>query len=146
MYIARDYVGMMVAPTALVRAQTYERDRYRCVSCGAIEPLEYQHRAAEGMGGRAARPLLTEGITSCAFCNAGYEGNLQALALASGWKVRRFVVEQGIAGLVPVLYAWEGQWCTLSRTGARSPISVTEAMAMMADVYGPGWSMMRMVP
>ncbi len=127
----------MSAPTPLVRRDTYKRDLHRCVSCGIASHLQYQHRAADGMGGRLARPLLDEGCTSCATCNPRYESSLQTLALRYGWKVRRWVVDRGIAYRVPVFVAWERTWYLLSRDGGRMAISVARARALMDEVYGP---------
>lgn len=128
----------MTTPTPVVRAVTYERDDHRCVSCGTLATITYQHRAAEGMGGRKARPRLEEGLTACALCNAAYEGSLQVRALAYGWKVRRFVVEQGLAAQVPVRYALCG-WHLLFNDGRRVPISEGTAVDMMRAVYGLVW-------
>lgn len=128
----------MTTPTPVVRAVTYERDDHRCVSCGTLATITYQHRAAEGMGGRKARPRLEEGLTACAVCNAAYEGFLQVRALAYGWKVRRFVVEQGLAAQVPVRYALSG-WHLLFNDGRRVPIKEGTAVEMMRTVYGPVW-------
>lgn len=128
----------MTTPTPVVRAVTYERDDHRCVSCGTLATITYQHRAAEGMGGRKARPRLEEGLTACALCNAAYEGSLQVRALAYGWKVRRFVVEQGLAAQVPVRYALSG-WHLLFNDGRRVPIKEGTAVDMMRTVYGPVW-------
>lgn len=128
----------MSTPTPAVRAVTYERDEHRCVSCGTLSPIQYQHRAAEGMGGRLARPRLEEGLTTCAICNAGYEAHLQTRALARGWKVRRWVVQQGKAAEVPVRYALAG-WMQLTSDGRRVPITRELAVEMMRAVYGPEW-------
>lgn len=129
----------MAEPTPATRTRTYERDGHRCVSCGSIYHLQYQHRAAEGMGGYPPRPTLPEGLTSCATCNPDYEGRLQALALRSGWKVRRWVRDRALVDQVPVLYAWEGRWCRLTAEGDRVPVSRVVAMRMMRRVYGPAW-------
>lgn len=129
-------MGLVVSgPTARIRRETYERDGGRCVSCGAVT-LTYQHRAAEGMGGRLARPGIVEGLAACALCNGRFEGDLQGEALALGWKVKRWVVEQSIAQFVPVFYAWERSWCRLTLDGRRVPILRMEALAMMRRVYG----------
>lgn len=125
----------MSAPTPATRAVTYERDEHRCVSCGTLGPLQYQHRAAEGMGGRTAAPLLDEGVTSCATCNPRYEGDWQTRALVRGWKVRRWVVEQSIAYRVPVFVHMHG-WVLLDREGGRTPISAGRARGLMVEVYG----------
>lgn len=129
----------MSAPSSIVRRLVFARDGQRCVSCGATSPLEFQHRAAEGMGGRRAAPRVDEGLTSCAFCNQGYEGHLQARALRHGWKVRRFVVERGIAYLVPVFYLPERSWFELTLGGKRVQLSVAEALRRMGEVYGDAW-------
>ena len=126
----------MTEPTQKVRLATYDRDEHRCVSCGADHPLQYQHRASEGMGGHLARPEMFEGLTSCASCNPAYEGHLQSAALAFGWKVRRWVRDQGLADRVPVFYVWERRWCVLTWDGNRVPVSVALADALMVDVYG----------
>lgn len=134
----------MSAPSPVVRAVTYERDGHRCVSCGSFGPLQYQHRAAEGMGGRLAVPRLDEGLTSCAICNPAYEDGMQALALVRGWKVRRFVVEQGIAYRVPVLYVPERTWFVVSTDGKRSPILRARVDGLMTEVYGEhSWAEMK---
>lgn len=125
----------MSKPTPATRAVTYERDGRRCVSCGTLGPLQYQHRAAEGMGGKAAAPLLDEGVTSCALCNPKYEGVWQTRALVAGWKVRRWVVEQGIAYRVPVFVHMHG-WVLLDREGGRTAISAARARGLMVEVYG----------
>jgi hypothetical protein len=111
----------------------FERDRHRCVSCGATTSLEYQHRQAVGMGGRKERPLYVDGLTSCARCNAGYEGDLQRAALRFGWKVRRWVE---FPGMVPVWYPLERSWWKLALTGVRVQLTPTEAMECMREVYG----------
>lgn len=126
----------MSAPTPVTRAVTYERDGHRCVSCGAMVYLEYQHRAVEGHGGRKAHPRLDEGVTTCAKCNPLYEGSLQTRALLFGWKIRTWVRDQGIAYRVPVFYAFERSWFLLDAEGNRFPISRSRARALMHEVYG----------
>lgn len=83
----------MTAPSQKVRTATYIRDGFRCVSCGATEGLQWQHRESSGSGGRGRKaPAVTtaDGLTSCGSCNPRYESDLQGLALQSGWKLRRF--------------------------------------------------------
>lgn len=126
----------MSDPTPKIRLATYERDEHRCASCGAPAPLQYQHRAAVGMGGNPVRPLIFEGLTSCAVCNPAYEHRLQARALVLGWKVRRWVQTRGLVDRVPVFYVWERRWCVLGRDGGRVPISAAQAEVLLVDVYG----------
>ena len=134
----------MSAPSPVVRAVTYERDGHRCVSCGSLGPLQYQHRAVEGMGGRKAAPRLDEGLTSCALCNPEYERKLQPVALVRGWKVPTWVRDQGIAFRVPVFFAWEGRWCVLGTAGGREPIRLGAVQGLMAEVYGEvSWAEMQ---
>lgn len=133
----------MSDPSPAVRAATYERDQHRCASCGAIEGLQYQHRAVEGQGGRKARPAIEDGLTSCVTCNPAYEHRLQRLALARGWKVRTWVRDRGLSARVPVFYVWERQWRQLTSTGLRVPVTPTVAMGLMRQVYGPAWDEMK---
>ena len=131
----------MAKPTLSIRLDTYDRDGERCVSCGARTGLEYQHRRAEGMGGREEAPAICDGLTSCWKRNPLYERNLQPVALAKGWKTRSWVTDRT---RVPVYYAVELAWFRLLRKvneagELRVRISRDEAMRMMADVYGPAW-------
>jgi hypothetical protein len=84
----------MTKPTAAVRQATYARDNNTCVAanseCGG--GLEWGHRESSGHGGRGSKaPLLTvaDGITNCRNHNQRFEGDLQDLALRSGWKLKR---------------------------------------------------------
>lgn len=126
----------MVAPKSNDRAEMLARDGGRCVSCGATTALEAQHRGAVGMGGSKVAPRLDELLTACAPDNAAYEGALQRVALLNGWKVRRWVVEQGIAYRVPVFYAMDRGWYLVDREGVRVPISRSRARGLMVEVYG----------
>jgi hypothetical protein len=116
-------------PTPVTRAVTYERDGH----------LQYQHRAAVGMGGSKIRPLLVDGLTSCAICNPAYEHELQAQALRFGWKVPSWVRDRGLVGDVPVYYLPERTWYRLRYDGRRIRISQMRAMQMMHDVYGDSY-------
>lgn len=127
---------IMADPTPVVRAVTYERDLERCWSCGARSGLQYQHRAAVGAGGSKIRPKFPEGGTTCGGCNPRYEGDLQVRALACGWKIRRWVFEQGRAAEVPVFYAPELTWFQLTSDGRRVRTSDVAAANMMREVYG----------
>jgi hypothetical protein len=124
------------APTRAVRAAVYERDGNRCVVCGATSPLTFQHRRAEGMGGRLHFPTAVEGLTVCHVDNEAFESHLQTLALYRGWKVRSWVREQTS---VPVFYAYERRWCRLTPDGRRVAISQRRAARMMRSVYGQEW-------
>jgi hypothetical protein len=131
----------MAKPTLAVRLDTYDRDGERCVSCGTRTDLQYQHRRAEGMGGREKAPAICDGLTSCTLCNPGYEGPLQRVALRYGWKTRSWVSDRS---RVPVWYPLERSWFRLLRRvneagELRVRVSHGEAMAMMRDVYGPAW-------
>jgi hypothetical protein len=126
-------------PTPATRAVTYERDGHRCVSCGAWVHLQYQHRAAVGMGGSKVRPLFVDGLTSCATCNPAYEHALQAKALRFGWKVPQWVRERGRVADVPVYYLLERTWCRLLTDGRRIRITRAAAMQLMHEVYGESY-------
>lgn len=120
----------MTAPTQKVRAATYLRDLHRCVSCGTSEGLTWQHRAATGMGGagkRAAVLTPADGLTACAVCNMRFESDLQEIALASGWKLRRH--RGGIpASELPYRDAVTGLWWLPDVEGYRHQVTVVEAM------------------
>ena len=128
--------GAAVAePTDKVRRGTRDRDGERCPSCGTAYGLTYQHRQAVGMGGSKKRPGYADGIAACGTCNTAFEGELQARALALGWKVRRWVKD---AALVPYWHEVTQQWYRITHEGPwRTPISIREAARMMLDVYGP---------
>ena len=125
----------MTAPTTQTRKTVYLRDGYRCVICGAIEALSFQHRRAVGMGGSRNLPTAVDGLTLCIDCNNRCERDLQALALANGWKVRRWV---GSPERVPVYFPAEFQWYRLDGT-RRVKIASQVAMEMGCSVYGQEW-------
>lgn len=127
----------MTAPTPTVRALTYARDNDQCVSCNARHSLTFQHRRATGSGGSKLRPAVEDGLTSCATCNVSYERERQTVALAMGWKVRRWVRHPEY---VPVFYVNEHAWFILGRDGLRDRIGVNAALQMMRDVYGPSFT------
>lgn len=126
----------MSAPTPVVWAVTKERDEHRCVACGALAPLSYQHRKAVGMGGSRIRPTLPEGVTACVVCNELFEGSLQPKALRYGWKLRAWISS---AAEVPVFYQWSGLWCLLTAEGERVRITAERAEVLMLGVYGDEW-------
>ncbi|MEI3845232.1 MULTISPECIES: HNH endonuclease [unclassified Microbacterium] len=125
----------MTKPTNATRQACYFRDGYRCVMCGAVDGLTFQHRIAEGMGGSTNIPAPVDGLTLCALCNAACEAELQMQALANGWKVRRWV---GSAARVPVYFPHEFAWFRLEGTN-RVRISHAVAMEMGCAVYGDDW-------
>lgn len=129
-------------PTPAIRALTYARDFFCCVSCGNRKPLQFQHRQRVGMGGSTKRPSMVQGLTSCHRCNDAYEGHMQRDALRFGWKVRSWVEH---AGRVPVYYMPEGAWFRLTLDGVRVRISQMEAVEMMREVYGDDqWEQMNL--
>lgn len=125
----------MIAPTSDVRAETYFRDGNQCASCGTHALLTFQHRGAVGMGGSKIMPLVVEGLTLCLECNDRTERDLQTKALLHGWKVRRWVQQQGRCQDVPVFYAHLGVWFRLDDL-ERIRITEADALAMMYAVYG----------
>lgn len=127
----------MSAPTPKVRALMLGRDLHACVACGARDRLEAQHRQATGMGGRILRPSITELLTLCSTCNTQAEAGMQREALASGWKVRRWV--RNDPGVVPVFYTLERTWHLLLGNGTRQPIGADLADTTMRAIYGPDY-------
>lgn len=125
----------MSAPTKQTRQDVYVRDGYRCVMCGATDPLTFQHRRAVGMGGSKILPPPVDGLTLCASCNERCEADLQDAALAHGWKVRRWVRSPE---RVPVFFPAELAWYRLEGT-RRVRISAAVAMEMGCAVYGDEW-------
>lgn len=122
----------MAAPTQMVREHVYTRDSSRCAACGTFEGLSFQHRQATDMGGSKIAPTVTEGLTLCMICNAMCEAEMQRVALANGWKVKRFVSNPAN---VPVFYRWRRTWCLLDGNQAIE-ITAREALALMRQVYG----------
>lgn len=127
----------MVAPSQKDRGLVLLRDGQRCVACFTrTSPLEMQHRQAVGAGGSKIRPLPHELATACSTCNARFEHDLQTVALALGWKVRRWVVD---AGRVPMFNRPRSAWGLLTPEGGVVLLSPREAVARMQEVYGPEW-------
>ena len=121
----------MSAPTPETRMAVYTRDGRRCVACHAADGLTFQHRRAVGMGGSKLRPDAADGLTLCGTCNEACEGRMQTLALAHGWKVRRWADPT----LVPAYYPHEFQWFRFDGVD-RHPITAIVALDMMHAVYG----------
>lgn len=109
----------------------YGRDRRRCAACNALDTLTFQHRRAVGMGGSKIRPGAADGLTLCMTCNTACEGSMQHLALAYGWKARRWTDPTK----VPVFYPHEWQWFRLEGL-ARIEVTSMVALDMMHAVYG----------
>ena len=70
-------------------------------------------------------------------CNESYENRRQTVALAMGWKVRRWVTEPE---RVPVFYVNEHAWSVLDPGGDRHRVTAAMALVMMRDVYGPSFT------
>lgn len=127
----------MAAASPKVRGQVLLRDGSQCVSCMTrTSPLEMQHRQAVGAGGSKVRPKAHELATACSNCNVRFERDLQARALAFGWKVRRWVREPG---LVPMFNTGRGRWGLLTSAGGFVPITTRDAVARMRGIYGEEW-------
>lgn len=124
----------MIKPTDDVRAEVYFRDGDQCAACGRRSTLTFQHRAAVGQGGSKIPPTVEEGLTLCNDCNTSAEHRLQKQALRMGWKVRRWVQQQGRCAEVPVFYAPVGAWFRLEGV-ERIPITDADALRMMHEVY-----------
>jgi hypothetical protein len=126
----------MTAPTPRVRTLTFERDGFRCVSCGAWSELEWHHREASGMGGHGRKqPELTpaDGLIACHSCNARYEADLQTLALARGWKLRRNRCVQSFQ--VPFFNRNTNTWKLPDTKGGATEIESARAQ-MIIDAAG----------
>lgn len=120
-----------MAPTMKVRLAVRSRDRGRCVACGSVTDLTFQHRRAVGMGGSQSRPDAVDGLSLCLGCNTAAEGSMQTLALCYGWKVRRWADPVK----VPVYYPHEFQWSRLEDSD-RVLITAVVALDHMHAVYG----------
>jgi hypothetical protein len=121
----------MTAPTAKVREAVYRRDGH-CVSCGALDGWNWQHRASSGHGGRGKKaPPLTpaDGVVLCGICNDRAEGDMQELALLSGWKVRRH--SRMRADELPYRDAVTGLWWLPDTDGYRSQVTHKEAVGRL---------------
>ncbi|WP_292702393.1 hypothetical protein [Microbacterium sp. 69-10] len=126
----------MTAPTKQTRTDTYTRDGYRCVMCGGVDPLTFQHRRAVGTrGSKGILPPPVDGLTLCAVCNQRCEADMQDSALSHGWKVRSWVKSPE---RVPVYYPGELGWFRLEGV-TRVRISSAVAMEMGCSVYGDEW-------
>lgn len=114
------------------RLVVFQRDGFACAACGARDGLEFQHRQAVGMGGSRRRPSPVEGLVLCSRCNMLVEGPMQSIALACGWKVRKWVKDPA---LVPVFYPRRRRWFLLEGD-VLVPVKVDRAEALMRRVYG----------
>lgn len=126
----------MVAPTQAVRDVVFAREEYRCIRCGRVLPLEFQHRRAVGMGGSRRPVACTDGLAACSWCNEGFEAALQTEALVYGWKVPRWVKDPAS---VPVFNRTRRLWARLTVTGGLLLLQPTEAIEAMRSVYGAEW-------
>lgn len=125
--------------TKKVRDQVMDRDR-RCYACGSQWTLTFQHRAAVGAGGSKVTPSVVDGIVACLVCNVQFEAGMQTLALVCGWKVRRWVGDQGLTGQIPV-FDWANRtWWALKSYGMRQKITSAKAEVLMKTVYEQEWS------
>ncbi|WP_460003521.1 hypothetical protein [Microbacterium xylanilyticum] len=124
----------MTAPTTATRTAVYVRDGYRCAACATDLGLSFQHRRAVGMGGSKNLPAPVDGLTLCLSCNEACEHSLQTMALANGWKVRRWADP----ARVPVYFPHEFGWFRLEGT-VRVRITAEVAMEMGCSVYGDEW-------
>ncbi|WP_449278024.1 hypothetical protein [Leucobacter sp. GX24907] len=123
-------------PTATMWADIKERDGDQCAATGARVMLTHQHRRSVGMGGSKTRPTFEDSLTLSAEINDRCERDLQIMALAYGWKVRRWVKDPGA---VPVFYPTRFGWARLTPGGEAIPITPLDAARMMRDVYGDQW-------
>lgn len=123
----------MAAPTRDVREIVYARDDHRCVACGAVFPLTFQHRRRVGAGGSKIRPSIVDGCTLCATCNTEVEGYAQTAALVYGWKAQEWTDP----AVVPMFDRSAGKWFLLLGSGRRVALVVDAAIEQMRTVYGP---------
>ena len=128
----------MSAPTLTVRNAVYDRDGRACVACRRTDGLSFQHRRAVGMGGSKIQPGATDGLTLCVPCNEACEHYMQTLALAYGWKVRKWADP----GKVPVYSPHEWAWFLLDgmeRTEITSEAAIDAMCGVYGDEYLQGW-------
>ena len=130
-------MGGVTPPNKKVRAQTYERDGFACVTCRSTENLEWQHRESSGHGGRGSKaPPLTaaDGVTTCSTCNPRYEGDLQAKALRCGWKLRRNRLM--LSHDIPYYSAGTESWWLPDTGGGRRPLHEALALELIEAAGG----------
>jgi hypothetical protein len=123
----------VASPTPSVRKATVLRDNSQCALCGALSPLEWNHRAAVGMGGSKKQPGVTEGVMLCSHCNTAIESDAlrMKVALIYGIKVRRWADPTK----VPVFYPRENRWYRFDGT-ERVEVPSIVALDLMHAVYG----------
>jgi hypothetical protein len=124
----------MTAPTLAVRRAVAERDKHRCLLCGRLDGLTFQHRRAVGAGGSKLKPSPVDGCVLCGPCNTLIEQDRDwmIVALARGIKVRRWVASPD---RVPVYVVGDLQWYRLEGI-RRIPIPAGVAYELMHAVYG----------
>jgi hypothetical protein len=98
-----------------------------------------QHREALGMGGSVASKNLgpAEFVVACGLCNASFEADRQQIALAKGWKLRRFRDhDRWPAFRVPYFDETNQRWWVPDEAGNR--IAVDAGLAQIAIQFANG--------
>jgi len=86
------------------------------------------------MGGSKTRPGAVAGVTLCLVCNQAVEADMQTLALANGWKIRRWADPMR----VPVFFPHEHAWYRLTGI-SRHVIPAGVALDLMHSCYGDAY-------
>lgn len=126
---------MSYVPKA-IRWAVYERDDHKCVRCGSIDNLSFQHRRSVGMGGagKKAAPLTpADGVAACVSCNARFEADLQLEALERGWKVPRSTPVP--CDRIPFFHGTRAIWVLPDCDGGCKPLSRRLAADMLTEAF-----------
>ncbi len=113
--------------TADQRRLVFERDHYRCVTCGTGTGLTYAHRVPVGMGGSSLILPPSAGLTQCMPHNQDSDtSNGQTLALQMGWKLRSSTVN---GFHIPFYDFSTGLYWMPDDVGGRFPVADADAKA-----------------
>lgn len=125
----------MTAPTARVRADTYNRDNNRCVAADGecFGGLEWNHRENSGTGGRGSKATpvtVADGVTTCMSHNQRFETDMIVEARQKGWKILR---NRGnmLASTIPYYDTTSGEWWFPLDLLRENPVAPVLAYALL---------------
>lgn len=94
------------------RLKIYDRDEWRCCSCGITDNHTLQHRVNKGMGGDKTKDKVKDNpsnlVTMCNQCNTALEFDVdfRRTGISMGWKV----LQGRDPSQIPCWFSWAMEW------------------------------------